>query len=121
MGFLVGDDTYERTYDDPDGSDEKLTVTLRPLNAGAAAAIEDTIAMEIGENEQPVASVRLGRLKLLHVQHAVVSWSLPVSPTAETIARLHPDVLNAIFADIRRGSVPAREPDAADPLDGGGS
>jgi hypothetical protein len=113
-GWFVPGETYRRELRHPDSGEESYVV-LRPLNAGDRAELEDTVQIEAGEQREdgeeavPRTTVRMGLMKLLTVERAVVEWGLPVSPTRETIRRLDPEVLDAIFALVSFGGIPEEE------------
>lgn len=101
MSFFIKNETYKVTITHPD-TEETAEVELRPLNAGDTAAFSDTIAMTMGEEP----SIRLGSLRLMMVERAVVSWSLEVAPSRSTIERLDPRVFEQIFQAIESPSSP---------------
>lgn len=101
MSFFTKTDTYRITITDPD-SQETAEVELRPLNAGDQAMFSDTIAMT-GDQEP---SVRLGSLRLLMVERAIVSWTLDVSPTRASIEQLTIPVFEQIFEAVNAGESP---------------
>jgi hypothetical protein len=101
MAFFIKQTTYRRDITDPD-SGETSWVELRPLNAGDTAMFSDSIAMT-NEDDEVAMSVRLGTLRMLMVERAVVAWGLEVSPTPETIRQLHPKVFEQIFQHIDAG------------------
>lgn len=94
MAFFISRDPVTHTITDP-ATGETATVDIVPLNAGDQVAIQDSIRMQIGEDASPEA--RIGSLKLLIVERALVGWSLDVAPTRNTIERLNPEVFEQIF------------------------
>jgi hypothetical protein len=94
MAFFVENTTTEHEITDP-VTGEKASVTIRKLNAGDTAAIQDTIRMTLGE--KPDAEFKLGEFRLLMVERALVAWSLPKPVTPMTIRALEPDVFEQIF------------------------
>lgn len=103
MAFFVKNLTYTRTIKDPE-SGEEATVTLRPLNAGDRAELQDLTRMSGGDDGG--AELRLGAMQLVTLKRAIVDWTLPEPTTAEAIAGLHPDVFDAIYEYVSWGAVP---------------
>jgi len=108
MSFFTPTEVYRITIKSPDGAES--WVELRPLNAGDQATIQDSIALS-SEGE---ASAKLGTLKRLMVERAVVNWGLDVSPTPNTLADLEPSVFEQIFAEVRTGSPLAETTESED-------
>jgi hypothetical protein len=97
---FVQHETYDVEIVDPrDG--EKWTVTLRTLNAGDDAALRDETVLETDESGVDRTRVPMGRLRMLSVQRAIVNWTLPSPPTAETIGMLHEEIFDQIYANVR--------------------
>ena len=115
MAFFTRSATYKRTIKDPDTGDE-ATITLRPLNAGDRAELQDLTRMQMGDEGS--AELRLGQMQLITVSRAIVDWTLDEPTTPEAVAMLHPDVFDDIYSHISWGSVPTEEPADASPLDG---
>lgn len=113
MAWFVDAQNYSRTIRDPE-SGEEAQVTLRPLNAGDRAMLEDTVQLQ-AESGDP--QVLLGTMKRLTVERAVVDWTLPLAATPETLRSLHPDVFEQIFSFVSFGSVPAEPEEESDPLE----
>jgi hypothetical protein len=100
--------------------DEEATVTLRVLDSGVKAELEDSVRMHVSEGPdgeaQTGAEVLVGTMKLLTVERAVVSWTIPgAEPTPATIRRLHPEVTEAIFKLCSFDGIPAEVEDGTDP------
>ena len=114
MAFFTCSATYKRTIKDPDTGDE-ATITLRPLNAGDRAELQDLTRMQMGDEGS--AELRLGQMQLITVSRAIVDWTLDEPTTPEAVAMLHPDVFDDIYSHISWGSVPVEEPADASPLD----
>lgn len=95
---FAGTEPYEFTLVDKSDKEE-WTVWLRPLNAGDQAKLLDQMAVEEGENEddRDVTKPRLGTVKLLLVNEAVIRWTLPQPPTPHTIAALRPDLFDLLY------------------------
>lgn len=108
--------TYTRKFGDAPDSDVKIeelepfVVEFRPLDAGDRAAIRDSLAMEVSEDESVSLEARLGTIELLTVERAVVSWTLTPAPTREVLRRLRPDVLEALREATSFGRAPAPKP-----------
>jgi hypothetical protein len=111
MNPFVTHETYTRTVK---LGESEWQVTLRPLSAGDRAAIQDLTRVSSGGED---VGLQLGTMQMLTVTRAVVTWTLPQPPTAETIAALHPDLFEQIFELTSFGEIPAEEgAAAADPL-----
>lgn len=103
MGFFITTETYDREVEGTNG--EKGTVTLRRLNAGDQAAIQDTLRMSLSEEAD--ASMALGTMRMLTVQRALIKWSWEgPQPSPEAIAQLEPEVFEQIYAYVEIGSPP---------------
>jgi hypothetical protein len=87
---------------------EEAEVTMRVLNSGDKAEVEDTqgvIMSEDGESATP--DMRMGAMKHLIVNRAVVNWTLPVPPpTPALIASLPSGIFDQIFALTTFGAPP---------------
>lgn len=100
--WFTSTEKYEREIESPNGA--KATVVLRRLNAGDQAAIQDTMRLIVDTEE---TSLKLGTLRHLTVQKAVLDWDIPgPKPSPEAIAQLHPDVFEQIYAAVEFGSAP---------------
>lgn len=73
------------------------TVSLRPLNAGHVARMNELKLKSDG------ASIDLGAAKVLAVEFALVDWSLPTPITADTIKQLNPMVFEQIYELVDGG------------------
>ena len=106
MPFFIRNEPYTRTIKTPEG--EEGTVTLRRLNAGDQAAIQDTLRMSLSEDAD--ASLALGTMRMLTVQRAVIDWDWPgPKPSSESIAQLEPDVFEQIYSFCEIGTPPTQE------------
>lgn len=106
MSLLVRGQTYTAPIEDPE-TGETITVTLRKLNARDDAALRDSMRMMGGEEEDEVNfELRLGTWQLLTVQRSIVGWDHPTDPppTPDLVGDLHPDVFDAIYQAVERGS-----------------
>lgn len=106
--------TETATYDVPlEHEGEKATVTLRPLDAGDRAELQDTMRMELAAEEgsdegRITPEMKMGSMRMLTVERAVVSWTLPgPGPTRASVRSLHPDVFEKIFESVQWGKRPA--------------
>jgi hypothetical protein len=103
--FIDAGKTRTITVTNPDTADT-AEVELRQLDAGAQAEIQDTLvvrlAQEAGQGEDVDVDVqaKMGTLKLITVEKAIVRWTLPVDVTPAVIRQLHPKVLEQIFTAI---------------------
>lgn len=126
MPFFTNIETYVRevwSEKPPDekkgtpGKGEKATVTLRRLNAGDQAAIQDTLRMGIGEGAD--ATPALGTMRMLTVQKSLVDWTLPgPKPSPEAISQLDPEVFDQIYAHCEIGTPPTDQQEKPSPQDG---
>jgi hypothetical protein len=107
MSFFVENTTYKVPITDPE-SGEKAEVELRRFDAGARAVLEDTVRLTAGEDA--TAEVLLGTMRLITVEQAIVTWTLPVSPTKDSIRKLQPKVFDQIYAAIDVGGVEEESP-----------
>lgn len=99
------------TIPHPADADASLEIVLRSLDAGDKASLEDALALDLeAAAGAGGATIPLGKLKLLTVEMALVSWSIPEAVTASTIRRLHPDVFEAIFQAVEMGSLEGGDP-----------
>lgn len=115
MGFFISAETYTKTIKSPDG--EEGEVTLRRLNAGDQAAIQDTLRMSLDENAD--ASLAIGTMRMLTVERALVKWSWPgPQPSPEAISQLEPEVFEQIFSFVEIGTPPTQENGGETPEDG---
>lgn len=108
MPFFIKTEPYTREVEAPDG--EKGTVTLRRLNAGDQAAIQDTLRMSLSEDAD--ASLAIGTMRMLTVNRALLDWSWPgPKPSPEAVSQLEPEVFEQIYAFVEIGSPPTRSQD----------
>jgi hypothetical protein len=100
---------YDREVVHPKDPEAKMTVTLRPLNAGDRAELQE---MQItgGEDGEGEGKVSLARQQVRALQLALVAWSLPEAVSPDTIAQLEPAVFDAIYAHVSFGNPKAEEP-----------
>jgi hypothetical protein len=112
-------DELERVH----AANPDCSVTLRLLDAGAKAEIEDTVALDVdADAETATPRPQVGRMKILVVEKAIVDWTIPgPSPTPSTIRALHPAVFEQIFAWASFGDVPPVEPESPAPPPPAGS
>jgi len=113
---FVNQETYDVELTDPrDG--EKWTATMRTLNAGDRAAIQDETVIETADDGSDRSRVPMGRLRMKAVELAVVKWTLPATATAQTIAALHPDLFDQLYQAVRDGGEagPPTEAPTGDP------
>ncbi len=97
---FVQHETYESELVDPrDG--ERWTATLRVLNAGDRAVLQDETVLESDDSGGERLRVPMGRLRLLTVERALVSWTLPLPASRAAIEVLHEDVFDQLFAACR--------------------
>jgi hypothetical protein len=109
MPFFISTEPYKRTVLSPDG--EEGVVTLRRLNAGDQAAIQDTLRMSLSEDAD--AALALGTMRMLTVQRALMDWSWPgAKPTPESIAQLEPEVFEQIYSFCEIGTPPTQATDS---------
>lgn len=107
MPFFVEAGTYVREITSPDG--ETAEVTLRRLNAGDQAAIQDALRMSM-DDENSDASPSIGTMRVLTVRRALLDWTIPGSkPTPETISMLEPEVFEQIYSHCEIGTPPTPE------------
>lgn len=104
-------DTYDRTIEHPDDSEAKITVTLRPLNAGDRAELQEMQIVDDGEGGGE-GKVSLARQQVRAMQLALVAWSLPEALSPDTIAQLEPKVFDAIYKHVSFGNPKTDEPEA---------
>ena len=115
MGFFISAATYEKTVKTPDG--EEGVVTLRRLNAGDQAAIQDTLRMSLSEDAD--ASLAIGTMRMLTVERALVKWDWPgPQPSPEAISQLEPEVFEQIFEAVEIGTPPTAEQTEQTPENG---
>jgi hypothetical protein len=110
--FFVANTPYTRTIRDPE-SDATAEATMRPLNAGDQADLEDTIAM--GADGESV-DVKIGLWKLLSIEKALISWTLPQEPSASSIRALHPAVVDQLATLVTFGAVPPEDEEEEGPF-----
>jgi hypothetical protein len=99
--FFVSGETSDHTITSPTG--EEATVTLRELNAGDMATIQDTVRVT-SEGDEVSPELRIGAMKLAMVTAAVVSWTLEVPATPNSIRALDSTVFEAIFKIVNGGT-----------------
>lgn len=115
---FVQNETYEFELVDA-RDDEKWTVTMRVLNAGDRAALQDETVIEEDASGEDRARVPMGRLRMLAVQRALVSWTLPLPVSAEAIHCLQDDLFDQLYANVRTsGKSEAQGPPTEAPTDG---
>jgi hypothetical protein len=113
MGFFIDTKTYEREVISPDG--DKGQVTLRKLNAGDQAAIQDTLRMRLADDGADT-SMLLGTMRMITVERAVVDWSWPgAKPSPEAISQLEPEVFEQIYSYVEIGSPPTESQNGSAP------
>lgn len=113
-GWFVERTTYERTIKHPSGAE--ATVTFRPLNAGDRAELNE---IRLLSNEDGSGSGKLepGRMQILAVARAVVSWTIPgPGPSEESIQQLDPRVFDELYKNVSFGNPPAEEAKPESPL-----
>jgi hypothetical protein len=112
--WFIDASTYDEEIIHPD-TGEKATVTLRDMDSGAQAEIQDTLEVTIRQEQELDGGERdreeldeqdldvrakMGTLKLLTVERSVVSWTLPVPVTRATLRQLDPRITEMIFQRI---------------------
>jgi hypothetical protein len=113
MGFFISTDTYTRKIKSPDGDEGE--VTLRRLNAGDQAAIQDTLRMSLEEGAD--ASLAIGTMRMLTVERALIKWDWEgPQPSPESISQLEPEVFEQIYSHVEIGTPPT--PPKSAPQDG---
>lgn len=120
MSWFTSTDTYavevwsiaapERNGDGTEkpGEGETATVTMRPLNAGDQADIQDILRMEYSDDEgdDNRSQLAIGSMRRMSVEKACVDWNIPgPKPTPEAIRQLAPVVFEQIYAHVRLGNV----------------
>lgn len=112
MNPFVTQETYDvELVDQRDG--EKWTATMRVLNAGDRAAIQDETVIESTDDGVDRSRIPMGRLRMRAVELALVKWTLPLPPTPQTIATLHGDLFAQLYANVRDGSDDSGPPTSA--------
>jgi len=110
VSFFIAVEPYKREITAPDG--EKGEVTMRRLNAGDQAAIQDTLRMTLGDETE--TSLAMGTMRMLSVQRAVLDWSWPgPKPSSESISQLEPEVFEQIYSFVEIGTPPTPAPSTA--------
>jgi len=95
------------------GRGEVAVVTLRMLNAGDMAELQDRLKMSMSDENED-ASVYLGTLRRLTVQKALIDWTIPgPKPSPEAISQLEPHVFEQIYAHCSIGTPLEEKPAAA--------
>lgn len=97
---FVQNEIYEVELVDP-RDDEKWTATMRVLNAGDRAALQDETVIEEDSSGEDRARVPMGRLRMLAVERALVSWTLPLPVSSEAIHCLHEDLFDQLYKNVR--------------------
>lgn len=110
MDWFVSRETYDREVAHPDDENEKITVTLRPLNAGDRAELQE-MRIGAGDDGEGEGRVSLARQQVHAVQLALVAWSLPQAVSPETIAQLDPRVFDGIYKHVSFGNPKADDPE----------
>lgn len=113
MPFFISTESYTRevwSEAPPDekkgtpGRGEKGTITLRRLNAGDQAEIQDRLRMSFEDND---ARPAIGTMRMLTVQRALLDWDFPgPKPSPESIAQLEPEVFEQIYSHCEIGTPP---------------
>lgn len=110
--------TYDREVRHPDGTVE--TVTFRPLDAGDRAEFNEIRILSEGEG-----AVRTGRISVLMVERAIISWTLkqdgePLPVTSAIINALDPSVFDQLYEHVSFGDpdVKKAQIDALTVIDG---
>jgi hypothetical protein len=97
-------ETYEVTITDPDDGEE-WQVTMRVLNAGDRAMLQDQLRVEMREDDDTeVARIPMGTMRLLTVDRAVVRWTLPTPKSTASIASLREELFEQLFDAARFSS-----------------
>ena len=106
--WFVQRETYDRKIIYP-GTDDEASVTMRPLNAGDRAEFNEIRLLSDGAGGGE-AQMQPGRMQLLTVERAVVSWTIPgPGPSAETIQQLDPRVFDQLYELVSFGNPPDGE------------
>lgn len=100
--WFVQRDTYEREIEHPE-TKEKATVTMRPLNAGDRAELQELRLVE-GEDGEGEGRIHIARQQLHAVRLALAAWSIDTPITADTIAQLDPRVFDQIYKHVSFGN-----------------
>lgn len=112
---FVQHETYEIEVTDPrDG--EAWKVTLRVLNAGDEAILRDETRVRT-DDEDGAMSLPMGSLRLLTVDRAVVSWTLPLPKSAAAIEVLHDGIFDQIYKECRFASDGEKAADGLPPTE----
>src|SRR5580765_3899864 len=86
------------------GVGDMATVTLRALNAGDQADIQDILRMEMGDDSER-SQLALGSMRRMSVEKALIDWTIPgPKPTPESIRALAPEVFEQIYSYVRLGN-----------------
>lgn len=114
-GFFITAETYTKTVKGSGG--EEGTVTLRRLNAGDQAAIQDTLRMSLDEGSD--ASLAIGSMRMLSVERALIDWDWDgPKPSPEAISQLEPEVFEQIYSFVEIGTPPTPEQKESPSTDG---
>lgn len=105
-GWVTSSELYTRKVWNEAG--EEAEVTLRLLNAGDKAEVEDQQQVRVDADEETVTpEMRMGSMKHLIVNRALVSWTLPLPPPTEAIvASLDDGIFQQLFALASFGQPP---------------
>jgi len=91
---------------------DKATVTMRALNAGDQADIQDILRMEMGDDSDR-SQLALGSMRRMSVEKSLIDWSIPgPKPTPESIRQLSPEVFEQIYSYVKLGNVHPMSPPA---------
>lgn len=109
MALTVGTQTYDRFILDPE-DESRYVVTYRPLRARDKAELEDTIRMQMGEED---VELRPGTMRRLTILRSVVKITdpngSPVAVSDAWIDDLHGDVYEALYAWVSWGTHPPEQ------------
>jgi hypothetical protein len=111
--WFVKNDTYDREIEHP-VTKEKATVTMRPLNAGDRAEFNEIRLLysapdEDGGEAETEGAIRPGRMQILAVRRALVSWTIDMPITDATVQQLDPRVFDQIYGHVSFGNPKAQE------------
>jgi hypothetical protein len=102
--WFTSRETYEREIAHPDDPDAKIKLTLRPLNAGDRAELQEMQIVGDDDGEGGHGTVSIARQQVHAVQLALVAWSLPEALSPDTIAQLEPKVFDRIYEHVSFGN-----------------
>lgn len=105
--WFVERTTYTRKIKAASGAEAE--VVMRPLNAGDRAEFNE-IQLFQDEDGEGSGRLRPGRMQLLMVERAVVSWTIPgPGPSSESIAQLDPRIFDQLYDAVSFGNPPEEE------------